>query len=83
MWNLNNVRRLTEHSLSSQLNFGKYKGETIKNIFTYDSNYIIYLYDTNAISPNRGLLELIHKTRDEIIQRAIKTNNDIYFREEH
>ena len=76
--NWNNLEKLTKISLNTKLSFGKYRGELVSDIVTYDANYIIYLYGTNKIEPDNELLHLIQNT----INYKEKQNEINKFRDE-
>ncbi len=60
--NWKNLNSFSEIGLSTRLNFGKYSGEMIFDVLTWDANYIIYLYSIQRIKPSNELLDLLHKT---------------------
>lgn len=51
-------------SLFSILSFGKYKGEVVDYIMSFDSEYIIFLSDKKIIDPDYELLNLIKQTKE-------------------
>ena len=61
-FNFENLKKMSQVGLKTRLTFGKYKGETIESIVSFDASYIMYLYDTNTINPDSELLKLIHMT---------------------
>lgn len=63
--NFNNLEEMNKIGLNSKLNFNKYKGELVKDVVTYDANYIIYLYDMGYIEPDSELLDLILITKKQ------------------
>ena len=79
--NLTNLEKLDPKyaTLDTKLTFGKYKGETIRQVTEYDGEYIMYLYDLNLIKPDKALLEQIYKTLDE---RNHNESNELDFWEE-
>ena len=60
--NWDNLERMDQLTVDTELTFGKYKGETIGSVAKYDSDYIIYLYEQSLIKPDSELLALIRDT---------------------
>jgi hypothetical protein len=63
---------VTYVTIKSKLNFGLYYRETIGDIMTWDSKYIINLYHNNIIKPDDELKKILNKTFKEIRRHNMK-----------
>lgn len=70
--NFSNLDSMNKLTLNTRMPFGKYKGTLVKDIVNFDSDYIIFLYKENRITPDSELSNMIRTT----IKQKEKEEND-------
>ncbi len=73
MFNIDKIKNNFKHTLDDKLKFGKYKGDTIREITEIDTGYIIFCYNNGLLKPDDELLEQINKTISDRSEEKVKT----------
>jgi len=64
--NWNNLNKLNQIGLETKLAGGKYAGEYVKDVVTWDADYVIYMVETERWEADSELLNLVHITQKQI-----------------
>lgn len=76
---INKLKNLKSSYLDSPLQFGKYKGRTLRWIKSYDLQYIYWLADSTDFPIDLNLLDLPENNTFE--QNVIKDKEDTFIRD--
>ena len=67
---LGGLKDFNKTTLKTICQLPKYKGYSMEEIGEFDSDYIMWLYDSNIIDPDEELLSVIHTTIEQINHKS-------------